>query len=320
MARDCGEQKQREQPLQARYVSRQVSAASDSTDVGSSCGFDSDGEDSAWHSVSDSSDLECARSLLDAGSQLASPRPQAPTSEVGTTCRQTEEVEEEVVMIFDWDDTLMPSSHITNAWREAAPAPESPCWRSLRRHACIVAATLRAARAAGRVAIVTLAQGGWVHHSAAKFLPGLDLPRLLEELDIPIYYAFDHVPSSMATLARSSAGVRHMLREGVDILERCKRSAMQKCLRRICRHRRQLRLNVVSVGDSTVEKNALKAVLWSPTASRLPAGTHPCKTVKLAEAPRLEHLSEQLRLLVASLPEIVAQREDFDFTTTLNSR
>merc|ERR1712176_768297 len=109
--------------------------------------------------------------------------------------------------------------------------PDSPFHGPLRRHAQLVAETLRTARSVGRVAIVTLSQRGWVFDSAARFLPGLDLQQLVGELDISIYYASEHVHSSVARMVRSKVGAAEMLSRGINVQEECKRAAMEKCLR-----------------------------------------------------------------------------------------
>lgn len=310
----------------ARFESS-CSTCSTLAEVASSRSSDSDSDNSegstAW--LDAFSYLEQEEDVL---SSLGSPRSRAPSSAACEESKASEAeavpaaeasaepaCEEEVVILLDWDDTLFPTSHMERARRGRVAHEKSS---ALRLHARLVEATLRHARALGRVAIITLAQRGWVLQSAAQFLPGLDLPTLLQELDIPVYYALEHVSRDVAHLATSRSRAREVLREGADVWQRCKRAAMEKCLRRICRRRQQLRLNVVSVGDSRIEQSALKAVLWSPTAAKLPAGDHPCKTVKLAEAPTLDHLGDQLLSLSRSLPDIVAQREDFDFTATLN--
>lgn len=73
-----------------------------------------------------------------------------------------------------------------------------------------------------------------------------------------VYYAAEHVHSSLADMVYTHHAVQDMLATGIDVLKQCKHAAMQKCLRNIC-SRRHLRLNVVSVGDSTVEQKAIKS-------------------------------------------------------------
>lgn len=224
--------------------------------------------------------------------------------------------DEQAVVIFDWDNTLLPTWYIRSvvepaSTREAEPPPGSAFLRPLRRHAQLIAATLRATRAVGRVAIVTLSMRPWVHTSAAQFLPGLDLQGLLDELCIPIYYASEHVHTTIGRLARREKFVEQHLRDGIDVLSACKRGAMSVSLRKVC-GRKRLRLNVLSVGDSAVEHKAIKDVLWSPRPSRLPKEEHLCKTVKLIEEPTLQRLGDQLTLFTYTLPSIIAHRDDVD--------
>ena len=85
----------------------------------------------------------------------------------------------------------------------------------LEARAQLVEATLRAARACGHVAIVTLSMNQWVTRTAEKLLPGIDMPGLLAELDISVYYAREDD--------------RGRLLESRDYIA-LKRSAMGKCL------------------------------------------------------------------------------------------
>lgn len=223
----------------------------------------------------------------------------------------------QAVVMFDWDDTLMPTRFVRAVVEPTLPEarapvpPDSPFFELLRQHGELVADTLRAARAVSRVAIVTLSSRPWVHTSAAQFLPGLDLPQLLSELEIPIYYAAEHVRSTLARIVRSDKLSTQQLSDGVDVQAACKRAAMAKGLREVCAGRR-LHLNVLSVGDSTAEQKALKDVLWSPQASQLPRAEHLCKTVKFTEEPTVGELSRELRLTAAMLPDILAHHKDID--------
>lgn len=227
---------------------------------------------------------------------------------------------ERSVILFDWDDTILPTWYLKSVVEPCTPgvrgAPlsqDSPFHEPLRRHAELVAEVLRSARAVGRVAIVTLSMRPWVHASAAQFLPGLDLQELLEELDIPIYYSFEHVHSSLKRCARCKDTVLEMLREGTDVLAACKRSAMKKCLRNICGESECVRQNVLSIGDCETEQNALKDVLWHDRPLE-PLERQPiCKTLRLLEESGLEELGEQLHIIRAWLPTIMAHRQDFDF-------
>lgn len=108
---------------------------------------------------------------------------------------------ENSVIIFDWDDTLLPTTFIVQQILPNLPEAEwdvklkrgKPYYEELAAHAHIVGFVLRAARRAGRVAIVTNSMSPWVVASAERYLPGLDIQSILLELDIPVYYARRHV-------------------------------------------------------------------------------------------------------------------------------
>lgn len=213
------------------------------------------------------------------------------------------------IIIFDWDDTLLPtwflqdqvySSLPANA-REATVPKDSPFYEMLATHASIVKAVLMLARAVGQVAIVTLALRPWVLTSAERFLPRLDLPELLCRLGIPVYYAREHMKRPDACLAQ--------VEEGVAIFTVAKRATMMKCLRKLSRKRKHARMNVMSIGDSLAEKDAIKEVLWNMCDE----GASPvCKTVKFVYQPTAQQLCDELQLLGMWLRRMASHVEDFD--------
>jgi len=105
------------------------------------------------------------------------------------------------VIIFDWDDTLLPTTFILNSVipslpqkeREGAVPKSSVFYEDLAAHAHLVGFVLRVARRSARVALVTNSMSPWVVASATRYLPGLDMEALLSELGIPVYYARRHV-------------------------------------------------------------------------------------------------------------------------------
>eukprot|EP00425_Heterocapsa_triquetra_P005921 CAMPEP_0195160652 /NCGR_PEP_ID=MMETSP0448-20130528/186773_1 /TAXON_ID=66468 /ORGANISM="Heterocapsa triquestra, Strain CCMP 448" /LENGTH=355 /DNA_ID=CAMNT_0040199453 /DNA_START=67 /DNA_END=1135 /DNA_ORIENTATION=+ len=207
------------------------------------------------------------------------------------------------VVIFDWDDTLFPTWYITDVvWpcigKEASVPVDSPFWDGLSAHAQAVKTVLTAARKCARVAIITLAQRPWVNTSAEICLPGLDLQDLLEELDIPVLYAREHVSPTSAIRVDGIDGV------SCNII--AKRNAMVKCLKMFGGQHGKVS-NVISVGDSLVEKHACKEVAWSKNDLL-------CKTVKLLVDPPLPHLTSELQVLSGWLCQMLLHEEDFDIS------
>jgi len=216
-------------------------------------------------------------------------------------------VDDSAVLIFDWDDTLLPTTFceglpsIPNS--AAVRSSHLPFFVALRRHAQNVERVLRAARSVACVSIVTLSKRPWVMQSAERWLLGLDFPALVRELDITIYYANEHtgrpdVPP--ACLAQDYTA--------------WKRNAMAKCLTDwyATGVLGKARLNVTSIGDGLFEQQALKDLLnaWGQTG--LLAQAPLCKTLKLMDHPTLSQLSDELQRLAPGLEGMAHQDKPFD--------
>jgi len=207
------------------------------------------------------------------------------------------------VIILDWDDTLLPTSFIKQVVVQSldeedrdGPVPEkSPYFSDLQLHAGVVEELLRAASQVARVAIVTLATRWWVHVSAERYLPGLDLNLLLEELNLTVYPA-----------DRQSAMVKALAMSGRDPCKVAKKNAMLKCLKKLYGSS-DSPWNVISIGDSTIEQEAIKECLSGSAKQK-----SLCKTVKLPESMSLGELRSELKQLVPLLPRLVSYSKDFD--------
>lgn len=181
-----------------------------------------------------------------------------------------------------------------------------PCYSALQKHASLVEKILRACKAiASRVAIVTLSDRPWVFESSDQYLPGLNIAGLLRELQIPVYYAGEHTQSQLPKVAGLEHGDPHVV---------LKLNAMAEFL--------QLKnspgsithgdnvFNVISVGDSSCEKEAAQAALR--VASDLRDQDCLCKTVKLMSDPSLKQLTTQLETLLLHLSTLSAFSESKD--------
>jgi len=225
---------------------------------------------------------------------------------------------EERLTIFDWDDTLCSTWWVTrvmsrelNHVRLDEPVPDMKLetilktrkdlasknskFRSrLQAHSSAVESLLRVARSLGRVHIVTLGSQPWFEHSAV-FFAGLDVPALLRELDIEVFFAV--VPSRIP--------------EGMSVKLAAKRLVMAEAI--VKTYGVGLaRWDVLSVGDQPEEADALKLCCQDcPHRSR----RRPlCKTLTLPVEPSLEDLSANLVRLSQELPRLVAHDRDADWT------
>lgn len=173
---------------------------------------------------------------------------------------------------------------------------------ALRTHARAVGALLRAARAVARVSIVTLSRRPWVLESASRWLLGLDLPALFRELGVTVYYAGEHAEHAsggpLDPIALKRNAMARCLADWSSAWEGCSNIGM--------------RWNVLSVGDSPVERAALRLLLHSQTALQSFAHAPRCKTLKLAAGLAPSQLTSELRRVADWLPRAVASDEDLD--------
>jgi len=207
----------------------------------------------------------------------------------------------ETCIIFDWDDTLFPTWYIQNVVRPCSIGADVPVptmfVETLAEYAQVVVELLRKARAVGRIAIVTLAQRPWVEQSARIYLPSLGYDELIAELDIPVYFAREFVKKQQVRLDE----------EGVNMFVVAKRNAMVKCINKQRKKVGCEPKNIVAIGDSIIEHEAIKEVVWSFE------GHHLCKSVLLLDKPPIEILSNELKVLCSGIQKMVAYHDDFEF-------
>lgn len=215
----------------------------------------------------------------------------------------------ETIIMFDWDDTLCPTWFITEVLAPCDPAAaiqgglplaqDSPFYEALSLHAKAVEATLRLAASLGHVCIVTLAQRSWLMESAARFLPGLNLAKLLKDLHVRVFYARDYVHSHDVAAAEEQ--------EGVNPWAVAKGHAMRRALRQFTRKGVRW-TNVLSIGDSAAEHAAITDLLWWHGEE---IGATLCKSLKLMDDPSVRQLGDQLSLLLRWLPAMASHDGDF---------
>jgi len=216
------------------------------------------------------------------------------------------------VIMFDWDDTLLASSFLSargyrvDCVESPATVGDSSDAAQLRAQEQCVVALLTLALSYGTVNIVTNAEVGWVELSAQKFMPSV-LP-LLQKVNVlsarstfepaypeaPLkwkYYAFhDRLRSVFGDSCMDSRAAE------ADI-------AMQHVAH-------EMKRNIVSFGDSHVEREAIRAVTRGVLGWR-------CKSVKFAERPTVEQLRRQLELVTNCFHYIATHPADLDLQLTV---
>ena len=194
----------------------------------------------------------------------------------------------QTLIILDWDDSLCPS-HFIRANRPVLnyfqPCPEIPKFKQpLAELSALVVRFLRAAKELGTVVIVTNAQAGWVETSCRNFLP--EVLETIEALAIDVVYARSTVEFPERLMPQS-----------------WKEKAMKDAVGRFySQYLHQSWKNVVSVGDQTCDRDALKVVTHARPTPKKRCRT---KTVKLRDEPTVADLIEQLHTLMRWIQPLV---------------
>jgi len=205
----------------------------------------------------------------------------------------------DTVIIFDWDDTLLASSFLSaNGYRlDTDMPPNAEIDGHLRELEAAVCGVLSHALCYGHVNIVTNAETGWVQLSAQKFLPAV-VP-FLSKVNV--------------LSARSTFEPHHP-----DAPLKWKFYAFQEKLTGVFGAHglasSERRKNVISFGDSHVEREACRAVTRGMPNTRT-------KSVKFAERPSMEQLRRQIELVTNCFQYIHTHDGDLDLqlTVTVNT-
>jgi len=194
-------------------------------------------------------------------------------------------LEVESLIIFDWDDTLFPTTWLQqlNLLKDDVALTEEQV-AHLSELAERARSTLQMALEIGKVLIVTNAQGGWIETSCQRFMPSL--VGVLGAVDTisarSAYEKYSKGPSEWKEMA---------FKEEVELFY----GSCSTCQQR----------NIVSVGDSLHEMNALLAVTKSmPTSCG--------KSIKLFDSPSIQQLIAQHEMLAECFMDVVEYNGDLD--------
>jgi hypothetical protein len=209
----------------------------------------------------------------------------------------------DTVIIFDWDDTLLASSFLSSrGYRLDTEMEKNNDWAmveaQLRELEASVASLLTLAQQYGTVHVVTNAETGWVQLSAQKFMPGL-VPYLSKVSVLSARSTFEpahpDAPLKWKFFAFQEKLANHYSTEWKSSSRGGKK-------------------NVISFGDSHVEREAVRAVTRGMASTR-------CKSVKFAERPSTEQLRRQIELVTNCFHYIHQHDGDLDLqlTVTVNS-
>lgn len=252
---------------------------------------------------------------------------------------------EQTIILFDWDDTLCPSNWIREnrpALSFFRPAPNDEKYqgplRELQKH---VEATLKLAMKMGKVIIVTNAMEPWVETSCRNFLPQL-LPIVTQ---VPVIYARSIFDLHSADPSAKNKGTSSTSRlgsfssspsrsplpglfgsNGQNKLQQCNaRLAMQQdemapqkwkemafeqeITGFYSRYAHQSWKNVISIGDSIFERDAVRRVVLNRPSAKKKCRT---KTAKLLDEPEMHELIAQVKVIHDALGLMVQYDGNLD--------
>lgn len=198
----------------------------------------------------------------------------------------------ETCIVFDWDDTLFPSSFIDRKRLiharqfEEIPAELQKSFAELEK---TITRLITNACQYGTVLIITNAQTGWVELTTSKFMPSL-LPLLTKSVRIvSARSSFERFfpGDPLCWKAAAFAHELHQLQKTVGIALR----------------------NVMSFGDSIEERTAVK-IAAGQLRSR-------AKSVKFLDAPSPRQLHQQIEVVANCLEWIWRHNGDLDVVLTL---
>mmetsp|Transcript_14403 Transcript_14403/g.26753 ORF Transcript_14403/g.26753 Transcript_14403/m.26753 type:complete len:310 (-) Transcript_14403:109-1038(-) len=241
---------------------------------------------------------------------------QISSSSMATTCRSMlsmSHVErwaepDETLIIFDWDDTLCPTSDM----KETDEGHGGFERAELETHQAAVVCLLQAAAEIGKVRIVTMADITWIRMCIAELMPGLK--NILDELQIPIVEA---------RAARTPRLTREANADAREPSHFYKTKAMQKVVsdfygaKTPCQRSWK---NILSIGDSEAERLALQDVVFRH-AQRDRFGRWKecrCKTLSLMQRPKIAELTQELQAVTRLLPTLVHHDGDLDVNMDMN--
>ncbi len=190
------------------------------------------------------------------------------------------------LIVFDYDDTLFPTTFLSQrGYRLDGPTASLEIQSILEDYSAVVETTLTEAEKHGQVVILTNAESGWISLTSQKFMPGL--ARLL-----------DRYPAISARSTYEPLGVMGPFNWKLKAFEALL-SDYSAAMRTVAIR------NVVSLGDSLHERDA---------AQQASANFDKCfcKCIKLIERPDIGELFRQHQLIQDCLLQVVTHNGTLD--------
>lgn len=255
----------------------------------------------------------------------------------------------QTVVVFDWDDTLFPTSFINDDLNldYDKPLEQQPNLLGdsdlrgviAKLQLCEAASqeTLRRADDLAHVVVVTLASSGWVEMACEHLYPSMG--KLLKELNIPIIYAQEHAGLGKIDYDKQKFQSNEDLEQFWGLVKG--RAIAAEAASFYSQYEGQTWKNILSIGDSSFERYGLMAatsaymqglqINSSPTDSKDFDLWHPgeagcwqqveedghvkklrAKCCKFVDQPDIEELTVQLEMCAKWLDGMVQLDRGFD--------
>lgn len=231
------------------------------------------------------SDVEGEDAASDPSTEIGSEGSDYESEEDG--CFEHSFYAEDTILIFDWDDTVMPSTWISEQGlslsEDSIPTEEQKAL--LQKLAARAAHTLNVAKLHGKVVLVTNAEQGWIELSCQKFMPTL-------------YASLEDVKILSARSTYEQQGVMSPFEWKYLAFA----SEIGCHYQDVSADRRK---NVISCGDSAHEREAL---------IRVTENMRNCctKSLKFVERPDVEQLLKEHELITGCFYDIVNHDGNLD--------
>uniref|UniRef100_A0A7S1FMK9 Uncharacterized protein n=1 Tax=Corethron hystrix TaxID=216773 RepID=A0A7S1FMK9_9STRA len=213
------------------------------------------------------------------------------------------------VIVFDWDDTIFPTSFVIKSKiADTEDLPPHLQSQSVLKELCEYAekALIEAAKH-GEVIIITSAGEGWVEYSAAKFLPklipvldGIKVVSARSRYDnfysLPLCWKARTFADEVNEIFNNNSKGSSFDDDSTSSTSSC--STLSTVLSE--RHQRE----IISFGDSMDERTAVKVV-----ASQLNTSS---KSIKFIQQPSPIQIIGQLSIITSQLAHICDDEEDID--------
>mmetsp|Transcript_128977 Transcript_128977/g.223797 ORF Transcript_128977/g.223797 Transcript_128977/m.223797 type:complete len:381 (-) Transcript_128977:218-1360(-) len=224
----------------------------------------------------------------------AAPAPPPPAAPAGDKAPAEAPVapfnSEETILIFDWDDTVLPSSWVAGQGLRLDDDSKLSGWHreQLSEVAQAAGETLRLAKQLGTVVLVTNAERGWIELSCQKFMPTL-------------YPALESVKLLSARTTYESPELNSPLDWKLCAFE----SEITRVFGQDVISDLEMRKNVLSLGDSVHEREAL-------LRATAPLPNCRSKSLKFVERPDISQICKQHSLITSCFDRIVHHDGNLD--------